>query len=157
MSHRDVLGTLMGLSLERKLIGDILKADDGFYVLVKDTVAELIIRELHRIRHTEVVVTQFTDIKEVSINRSFTPHFSTVSSMRLDCIVAQMGNLSRASALKLIEGGMVFVNARQIFHNAQQLKEGDVISIRKYGKFRIVQIGELSRKGKIKLSYEQYS
>ena len=156
MSHRDVLGTLMGLSIERKLIGDIMAVPEGYLILAKDSIAPLIAEELHRVRHTEVCVSMLPDFENRSIERTFIPRFGTVASMRLDCIVAEMANCSRSQALTMIQSGLVFINARQSFHNATPVKAGDVLSIRKVGKFRITEIGDLSRKGKIKLSYENY-
>ncbi|SFP94050.1 RNA-binding protein YlmH, contains S4-like domain [Lachnospiraceae bacterium XBB1006] len=155
MTHRDVLGTLMGLSLERKLIGDILGNENGFYVLVKDTIAPIVMDEIHRIRHTEVVVSE-VELDAKAVKRSFVKKNGTVASMRLDCIVSEIAHISRSQALHMVSNGLVFVNARQTFHNATTCKEGDVLSLRKIGKFRICEMGQLSRKGKIKLVYEQY-
>jgi RNA-binding protein YlmH len=155
MTHRDVLGTLMGLSIERKMIGDILAGKDEFYVLAKENITPLILDEIHRIRHTEVVVNEVLP-SQISVQRNFVEKFGTVASMRLDCIISEMAHVSRSQALQLIQSGLVFINARQAYQNATTCKEGDVVSIRKVGKFRILSMGSLSKKGKIKLTYEQY-
>ncbi|MGN0170298.1 MAG: YlmH/Sll1252 family protein [Lachnospiraceae bacterium] len=156
ISHRDILGTLMGLSIERKLVGDILFSEEGkCYVLVKESIASLACEEIHRIRHTEVVVS-VCEQKEISFERKFEDRNGTIASARLDCVVSELANLSRSQSLKQIQDGLVFVNQRQVFRNTYLCSPGDIISIRHVGKYKIVQLGELSKKGKTKISYQIY-
>lgn len=153
LSHRDILGTVMGLSIDRKLVGDIFCYHDDYYILVNERISDLIIQDIHRIKHTEVIISKF-DEGDLKIEREYEQRFSTVSSLRLDCIISEMNNCSRSQAQELIKNGLIFHNSRQIFHNSTNCNAGDIISIRHVGKFRIVEFGGLSRKGKYKLHYE---
>ncbi|MCR4956314.1 MAG: hypothetical protein K6A30_06495 [Lachnospiraceae bacterium] len=155
LSHKDILGTIMGLSIERRLVGDIFMSGDEFYVLVKNSISDLVIDEIHRIKRTEVVLEK-CEIQDISIERKVETHYGTIASNRLDCIVAECGHLSRGRSSDLIKEGLIFINGAQAFRNMQEIKEGDLLSIRRIGKFRVTSIGEVSKKGKIKLTYEKF-
>ncbi len=145
----------MGLSIERRLVGDIIVAEKEFYVLVKEVFAQMICDEVHRVRHTEVRISICEDF-DVEILRKYEHKYGTIASERLDCIISEFTNSSRSQALKLIKEGLVYVNSRQIYHNSFSVKQGDVISIRHVGKYKVIDLGGLSRKGKIKIEYDKY-
>lgn len=155
LSHRDILGTLMSLSIDRKLIGDIFISNNCYYVLVHERIAALVMQDIVRIKHTDVYIT-LADDENISIEQEYEERFATVASLRLDCVVAEINACSRSQAQELIKSGMVFCNYKQLFHNTLNCKEQDVISIRHVGKFRLKEIGGISKKGKIKISYEIY-
>ena len=155
LTHRDVLGTLMGLSIERRLLGDIIFTDGCCYVLVKDQIAPFVCEEVERIRKTSVTVSVCENMA-LTFERKFEIKSGTVASSRLDCVVAEMVNLSRSQALKQIQEGLVFLNQRQVFHNATLCNAQDVISVRHVGKFQILEFGELTKKGKQKITYRIY-
>ena len=155
LTHRDILGTLMGLSIERRLIGDIITCEEACYVLVKEQFADLICNEIHRIKHTEVVA-QICDSFEVEVKRKFNTKYGTVASKRLDCIISELTNESRSQSLKQIKEGLVFVNSRQTKYNTYSCKDGDIISVRHVGKFKIQEFGEVNKRGRIRICYDIY-
>ncbi|MCD7825781.1 MAG: YlmH/Sll1252 family protein [Clostridiaceae bacterium] len=159
LSHRDYLGTIMGLGITRDQIGDILveREESGCcraYVFCKEDKSSLLLT-LDRVRHTAVSCreTVFSDTgwkpewKDISGN---------VSSFRLDAVLAVALKLSRSRVLELIQNGSVFLNGRCCTENAKKLEEGAVISIRKYGKFIFYQVHTQSKKGRYHITIKQY-
>lgn len=136
LSHRDYLGALLNLGVQRTKIGDIVvKEDSSAYVFCQDQIADFFIKEIYRIRHTNVIV------KEVYGMDHLLPHqeqevTGTVASVRLDSVIALAFQCSRSGMIPFIEGGKVFVNGRMILSNGYTLKEEDVVSVRGKGKFR---------------------
>jgi len=155
LTHRDILGTIMGLSIERRLVGDIFLSDKEYYVLAHEKFAEMIIDEVRRIRHTDVRC-EIVDSYDLDIKRNSVVKYGTLASDRLDCFISECNNCSRSQSLKLIQDGLIFVNGKQILHNSNPVYSGDIISIRHVGKFKIINIGDLSKKGKLKVEYEKY-
>jgi len=154
-SHRDILGVLMSLGLERKLIGDIFVDGSRACFLVHNRVKQFLMDEFKQIKRTEVYLKELE-----SIPKQFENHFDdmrcSVASMRLDCIVAECGHFSRSNAERHIKQGMVFINSKEVLQSSNICKSGDKISIRGIGKFIICdQLGE-SRKGKIILNIKKY-
>ncbi|MCR5667151.1 MAG: hypothetical protein K6G01_10000 [Eubacterium sp.] len=155
LSHRDFLGALMNLGITRNQLGDILVKDACAYVFCQEHIRDFIMDELKKIRHTNVVCSLCEeDIKEFSVQ---TKTFSkTVTSMRLDCIVAALLGTSRSVADTQIKSELTFVNSMCIDKITYQCKEKDVISVRGHGKFSLTQINGVSKKGKLRITYEKY-
>ena len=158
ISHRDILGTLMGLQIERKYIGDIRMTESGdIIVFCVDSVAELIIDSVTRIKHTDVIISKLKDISEFNFEQKYLNKFGSLASNRLDAVVSECFNLSRSAASDLIKSELVFVNSKLESKTTKSVSINDKISVRKHGKIKITNIGEENRKGKIKISYLIYS
>lgn len=156
LTHRDVLGSVMNLGLERGKIGDILGKENTFYLFCKENITEYLTDSLSRIKHT-VVTMQTVEQPETKIVPSFDKKEGIITSNRLDSVVSAFCGISRGQAAKLIAGGKVFVNAKEILHNTYLCKEGDILSIRTYGKYIFDGILGETKKGRMKIAYRIYS
>ncbi len=155
LSHRDILGALMNVGIDRSKTGDIAVCEGFAYLFCHTNLAEMICDELTKIRHTNVrcAVCELTDF-------SYTPNTETlrgsVASVRLDSVMALAFQSSRSSLLSLIEDGRVFVNGRLITTNAYGLKCGDLISVRGLGKFRYMDVTGQTKKGRCMVEIEKF-
>ncbi len=155
LTHRDYLGAILNLGIERSKIGDILIMDDAARVFVHESLADFICSDLTRVRHTSVMVT-------VENNDSFvySPKYEeitgNVASVRLDSVLSIAFGSSRSKLVAWIEGGKVFANGKLMTTNSYQLKEGDIISVRGMGRFKYNGILSQSRKGRYFISLYKY-
>ncbi len=147
LTHRDYLGAFMSMGIERSLLGDILVQEEKAYVFCVSKMASYFCDNLYQVRHTQVEVNicSFSDI-------AFSPKLATingsVSSLRLDAVLAFVFQKSRSFAQSGIVSGKVFVNDRLAQNVSYILKEKDVVSFRGNGKFIFETIGGQSKKGK---------
>ncbi len=155
LTHRDYLGSILGLGLERSKIGDILVFDDYAYILIHDSMKHFIIENLVQVRNTPVTTAE-TDIDSSKFIQNFEEVQGTVSSVRLDSVIATVMKDSRSKVIRLIEGGKVFINGRLITTNAYKLNESDLISIRGYGKFKYLGVDSTSKKGRLRITVRKY-
>ena len=88
--------------------------------------------------------------------REYKDVFDTVASPRLDCIVAALANLSREKAKALIVSGQVMVNHIPEERTDITVGEGDVVTVRSYGKFRIESLADKTKKDRYKLIAKKY-
>ena len=155
LSHRDFLGGILHLGIERSCLGDLLVEDGVCHVFVTDAMADFICHELTRVRHT-VVKTEKID--ETAF--SFTPRLETikgtVASVRLDTVLSVAFPMSRSRLTGLIEGGKVFVNGKLITSNGYRLKEEDIISVRGMGKMVYQGILSETKKGRQYIQVGKY-
>lgn len=137
LTHRDFLGSLMGLGIKRECIGDILlSTSNSAVVFIRKEILSHVIRDLDKVGRDSVVVSEYRkDVSELSI-KSETIRL-VVSSMRVDNIVSSLANCSRAKALELISDDKVFCNYLQVRKASFNVSEGDVLSVRGFGKFII--------------------
>ncbi|HCM91818.1 MAG TPA: hypothetical protein DIS78_04555 [Lachnospiraceae bacterium] len=148
LGHRDFLGALMNLGIKREMLGDIFVKDKEACVFCKDNIAQFIIDNLTRVKHTSVKTEIADNIDEITAP-DMEDKVIQVSSRRIDAVVARVYNLSRQEALGLFPEGLVHLNGRSCSENAKQLSTGDKISVRGKGKFEYSEELSLSKKGKL--------
>lgn len=153
--HRDYLGSILGLGLKREKIGDILVQDDGAWIYVRRETSDFILEELKQVGRT-IVRIQAEDLPEAYRMPRFSVSRKTVSSVRLDTIIAAAYGLSRSKAVQCITDGEVFINGRMITGNSHAVKSGDVISVRHKGKFVFVDLQNKSKKNKCIIEIRKY-
>ena len=154
-SHRDVLGSVLHLGIDRSVIGDILLQDGKAVLFCLEKMAPFLCANLIRIRHTQVRCSRLenpTDIPEPVLE----PITGTVASVRLDSLVSLAFRQSRSKVLPLIEGGMVFVNGRLVSKASFEPSEGDIISVRGTGRFRFESCDGASKKGRIRVTIKRW-
>lgn len=155
LSHRDVLGALMHLGIDRSKLGDILLENDNIYLFCSDTISDFILDEFKQVRHTQINGTKVCAKKFQPVIH-YEDHFCFIASNRLDAFVAQIFKLSRAQAHDALLGEKVFVNSRCITNPNQKLVPGDILSLRGAGKIVFDDFKGQSKKGRIGISYRCY-
>ncbi|WP_076777388.1 YlmH family RNA-binding protein [Lachnoclostridium phocaeense] len=155
LSHRDFLGGILHLGIERSCLGDLLVEDSVCHVFVTDTMADFICEQLTRIRHT-VVKTEKIDGESFSFTPRLETVKGTVASVRLDTVLSVAFPLSRSRMTGLVEGGKVFVNGKLITSNGYRLKEGDIISVRGMGKLVYQGVLSETKKGRQYIQVGKY-
>lgn len=155
LNHRDFLGALMHLGIERNVLGDIIIKDNTAYVFCLDKIAQFICDELTKVKHTNVKC-EITDINIPALTPTLVDEEFPVASLRLDGIIASLIKCSRKEALSLFEERRVTLNGRITGRNSTLLKDGDVFSVRGYGKFIFDHAGGSTRKGKVYVHIRKY-
>ncbi len=155
LSHRDFLGSLMGLGLTRESVGDILSEEGRAVVFLSEDIAEYVISQLSKIGRTGVRALKGYkgELPESSKLAEFS---STVASLRLDCVVSALAGLSRNDANEKIGQGTVSVNSFITEKNTLTVNKGDVIAVRGKGKFIIGSLDGRTRKDRVVLNYKKY-
>ena len=155
LTHRDYLGAVMNLGIERSMVGDIVLQDGIAWAFVMEKMSRYLTENLTMIRHTTVVTEITADFSELPDPE--TEELSgTVSSVRLDSITALCGRLSRTKAASLIEGEKVSVNGAVCTNVSLNLHGGEILSIRGTGKFRFGKPGNFTKKGRISVVVYRY-
>lgn len=167
LTHRDYLGALMNLGIDRSMTGDILvnqhDPEDGqrpqetgrshprgmAYIFCAENVAELIASELTRVKHTTVSC-QILPPSACDLEPDFRELTGTVASIRLDSIITMVWHLSRGKAQALIQGEKVTVNGRLITSSSFEPGENDRVSVRGLGKFIYLGDEGSTRKGRLR-------
>lgn len=156
LTHRDYLGAVLGLGIERSLVGDILVEEKGAWVVCLGAAAGIIEAGLDQVRRTAVAAeTVSADVPE--LRPKYAPLRLNVSSERLDAVVAAFAGVSRGQAEKLFGAEKVFVNGRMTPDKSARLKEGDILSVRGFGKAVYDGIERETRKNRLWVSLRKYS
>lgn len=155
LTHRDFLGSLIGLGIKRETLGDIIIKDNIGYLFCLDSISEFIINNLTKVKHTSVSCSICNELPQ-NILPEPTEKTIIVASLRLDGIISAVYNMSRSKSSALIDGEKVFVNGKLTVSNSHPLKEDDIISVRGHGRFRFKEISGDTRKGRTRILCEIY-
>ena len=147
LSHRDVLGSLMGLGIKREMLGDILPNKNKPQFFCHDSIADHVEFNLKKIGRCGVTLSR-SDIAEIVLPR-YESITVNVSSMRLDSICADSFGIPRSKAAEAIKQGLVYVNWLEVTEVSAEVKPGDKISLRGKGKIEIGGISGTSKKGRL--------
>lgn len=182
LTHRDYLGSLLGLGLEREVTGDILvrtgemaksgrsttgagsstagsAADNigpGADIIVETEIAEFIELNYNKAGRTNLKVEVLPVASLCTGEINIAQKQDTVASLRLDGIVASAFGLSRAKAAEAIRRGIVSVNSMEALKVDMEISEGDKIVMRGRGKVVLAQIGGVSRKDRVRITFDVY-
>lgn len=155
LSHRDFLGALMSLGIERSCVGDIIVDKGCAVVFVKQEISAFVESQISKIGRVGVKLIS-DDECDVSYQKNTETLSFIVSSMRLDAVVAAIAKLSRGKAVALIQAAKVFVNYIEMKNVSYMLKPDDILTIRGSGKYVIKDQPSTTKKGRLKINIEQY-
>ena len=147
LSHRDYLGAILNLGITRSKLGDILVEENHAYVFIQQSLCDFLLEELKYIRHTSIKVTLCND-QDFTYQPKVKEIQGSVSSLRLDSLLALAFSSSRSKLVALIENGKVFVNGKLITSNGYQIKADDIISVRGLGRFQFKETMSQTKKGR---------
>lgn len=156
LSHRDYLGSILGLGLDRSVTGDILVREDGADILIVPEIAEFLMREYTQAGRT-VISTEIVPLSELIIPEFKTQMIhDTIPSARLDSIVSSAFRISRSKAAEAIRSAIVSVDHIECLKPDARVEEGSSLVLRGKGKAVLREIGGESKKGRIWISIERY-
>lgn len=148
LTHRDYLGAILNLGVDRSVVGDILIEDHTASFFCLRQMTDFFLENLCRVRHTTVVASKIEDPGDLP-RPELNPVSGTCASVRLDSLIALAFGTSRSSIVHCIEEGLVFVNGKLITSNGYEPKEGDIISVRKKGRFIYDGVSRQTKKGRL--------
>ncbi len=150
ISHKDYLGSILGLGIKREKIGDLLIHDEFCQVVVSSDICDYIVLNLTKVATNKVKVREIKRDELLPSEKKYKEISFTISSNRLDCVISGIYNMSRQDSLKYINAERVSVNYEKISSASKVANTGDLISVRGKGRAEVIEIGEETKKGRLK-------
>ena len=154
--HQDILGSLFALNIDSSYFGDIVLYNDYYYVFVSEDLALYIKDNLKMVGNKKVSLEEVDLSVLDNYERNYEEKEIIVSSLRIDNIISGIINTSRKVALDKIKNKEVIVNYDVMNKNSYILKENDIFSIRRYGKYKFVGIVKSTKKHNFIVRYLKY-
>ena len=155
LSHRDFLGAILNLGIDRSVLGDIAIVDKCTYLFVKEGMAEFVADGLTKVRKTAVKCCIVNSAPEGTLYNTKEVRVQAVGE-RIDALVAKVFSISRDDSATLFSRGLVFISGKCCESVSHKLKEGDIVSVRGYGRFIYRGVEGHTKKGKLNILIEQY-
>lgn len=140
LNHRSILGSLLGLGIKREVIGDIIVKEKKSDVVVVREMKEFILNNLKKIGRENVLVSEVSikDIMKYEFNNE--AKNVTVASLRVDAVISMAFGISREKSSILFSQEKVLINFLPCMNNSKAVKEGDLISVRGYGRIKVLEV-----------------
>lgn len=148
LTHRDFLGALLNLGIDRSRLGDIPIIDNVGYLFLKEDMLDFILTSLTRVKRTDVKLSRIDTLPEGDLYRT-EPRRIQLQSERIDAVVAKVFSISREDALAYFKRGLVFVDGRLTESPSYTPKNGEIISVRGLGRLIYRGFSSTSKKGKL--------
>ena len=155
LTHAKILGTVLNrLGIERKLFGDILVTDQRAQIVVSQNFKNLFEDGIQKVSKISVSLEERSFSEKVVPRENYQEKDVLVPSMRLDAFLSNVLKLSRSQATALIDKKLVQVNYHEVEKTDFQLKLGDLVSVRRFGRITILRENGQTKKDKIKLTVQ---
>ena len=154
LTHRDFLGSFMALQIGREQIGDILMGEGYAIVLCTATAYGMITDNISKIGRVGVTVSE--GINAPLPEAVFEEVSEVVASLRADCVVSALSGLSREKSADFVKAGNLTLNYECCNSVSKPVTEGDILSLRGYGKFVLSDSGTETKKGKLRITLKKY-
>lgn len=148
--HRAFLGTFLSKGITRSVIGDILPGTGRCVVFCREKMTEYFIEQVEKVGGIGVTGRAGFDLP-LPLKKTYQEISGVVASARIDCLVALLCKISREKAAQLIKGGMVMKNHVLVTRIIEPVAAGDVLSIRKGGRFLVDRVGPETAKGRLRM------
>lgn len=156
LNHRDYLGSILALGIKREKLGDLICEDSSAYVAVYEELADYMIYNLKSVGNSPCVV-EMVDIHTTHLpEHKFKEENIISTSFRLDSIVSSITGLSRSKALDIIKEGKVTKDYRVETEKDEIVKENSILTIRGYGKYKIVSQVGITGSGRFKILLKKF-
>jgi RNA-binding protein YlmH len=156
LNHRDYLGAILSLGIRREKIGDINVFEDGAEAWLSNEISDYISLNLIKIKHTGIKCERISYDEAREKVQSFREMNVNISSMRLDCIIASVINVSRSEGAGLIKSGNVKVNYNVEDEFSKKINEGDLLSIKGYGRYQIDKIINVTKSERLNIAIKKF-
>lgn len=156
LTHRDFLGSLMGMGITREKVGDLLVGKESCDLMVLDSVQEFLLQNWDGAGRAKLTVSKI-EAHELEVPEVQSQEVrDTVMSLRLDAVASTGFKMARGKAAQLIASGRVQVNWKDCTKPDRLLAEGDTVSARGFGKFDVSQVGGMTKKGRTAITLRRY-
>lgn len=153
LGHKDILGAILNLGLNRDKIGDIYVHEDHAFTIVKDEISDFLLFNLNKVRNISVK-NQEVSRSDIKISQENYKEVNTfVSSLRLDTIVSSIYKMSRQNSLKIIKSNRIKINHKPVDKPSIELEQKDLISAKGFGRSKFVSINGISKKGNYNITF----
>lgn len=156
VTHQSIMGSLFGLNISNETFGDIVFYDGSFYVYLLEDISDLVVNELSMIGNNYVKLVEVDKDYLSEYKRSYERLELIVSSLRIDTVISRLVNLNRDKAKSMIKDKLVTLNYDILTKYDYIVKDKDIFSIRKLGKYKYVGIIKMTKKDNYIIEINKY-
>ena len=156
LRHQDILGAILSLNISSSYLGDIIIDDDNYYFYIIGDLSDFIKNNLNIIGNSKVLLEEIDLSLLENYERKYKELETIVSSIRIDTVISRIIKINREEVINKIKNKEVLLNHEVLTKNSYILKENDIFSIKRYGKYKYIDIVNNTKKNNLVIKYLQY-
>lgn len=156
LRHQDILGALFSQGINNNSFGDIIIDNGNYYFYILSKLDSFISNNLVKIGNYNVSITKIDTNYLKNYQKAYEKYSIVVPSLRLDAILSNVIKASRKEVSNLIENKKVIINYEVVTKKTYLIKDEDIFSIHKYGKYRFIKVSKTTKKDKLVVEYIKY-
>ncbi len=156
LRHQDILGSILSLNISSNYLGDIIIDNDNYYFFILSELKYYIIDNLISIGNNGITLEEIDIDYLKDYERKYEEYELIVTSLRIDNVLSRIIGTSRDQIIENIKNKEVIVNYEILSKASYVLKENDVFSVRRFGKFKYIQVINNTKKGNYVIKYLKY-
>lgn len=156
LKHQEIMGSIYSLSIDKSMIGDIIVDEEEYYFYIIDKMSSYIENSLYMIGNKYVTIEEVSLEYLENYKKKYEIKNIIVPSLRIDAVISKIINTSRSNSVDLIKNKCVILNYSVLKNDSSILKENDIFSIRKYGKYKFSKVVKNTKKDNIIIEYFKY-
>ena len=156
LTHPMILGSILGLNIQNSYLGDIIVDNDNYYFYILSTLDNYIKDNLLYVGNNKVTIEKIDLDTLNNYEREYESHEIIVSSLRIDNVISKIIKTNRDRVIDKIKNKEVILNYELLSKNSYILKENDIFSIRKYGKYKYIGVINNTKRDNYVIKYLKY-
>lgn len=156
LRHQDILGSIFSLNITNEMFGDIIVDNNKYYIYILDIIDNYIRSNLLFIKNSEIELEEKALDFLYHYHQKYEEYSIIVSSLRIDTIISRIINTNRNNVIEKIKNKEILINYDILTKNSYTLKENDIFSIRKFGKYKFIGIEKTTKKDNFVIKYLKY-
>ena len=154
--HQDILGALYSLNISDEMFGDVICDNGRYFIIVISSIENYLKANLLSIRNSNIALIEREEDYLVNYKQKYEKMTLIATSTRIDSIISKIINTSRSNVLNILKNNDVYLNYEVLNKPTYMLKENDIFSIRKYGKYKFLGETNKTKKGSLVIKYLKY-
>lgn len=146
LKHQEIMGSLYALNIDDSLFGDIIIDDNHYYVFIMDQIENYFVSEFKKVGIYNITLNKLDKDYLKDYERKYEELEFIVSSLRIDTIISRIVKSNRDFTKEKMKAREIMLNYDYLKNDSYKLKEGDIFSIRKYGKYKFIKITNTTKK-----------
>ena len=156
LKHKDYLGAIMSLGIKREKLGDVVLSGEGCYFPVCSDISDYVFANLDTIGNNPCSFEVLNPSVDTIPAANYEEKVIIISSLRMDCFISSICNVSRAVAVEMIDNGKVLLDYIEVKSKEKKVSTKSVITVRGYGKFKIGEEIGTTQKDRIRILVKKY-
>lgn len=156
LRHQDILGILYSLNIKDEMFGDVVVDNDRYFIIILESIENYVKSNLIQIRNVPIELVLKEDDYLKNYKQKYEEYEIIVSSLRIDTVISRIINTSRDKVHEFIKDKKIILNYEVVNKVTYILKENDIFSIRKYGKYKFIGIIKKTKKDNYVIKYLKY-